>query len=102
MMSDDDNDGEMIFGDRGVLKLPDICLTGEEKPRKNPTQETWPDRESNSGALRDRRACFCQSHSGGHYLFIVKFILIIIIHALKFIQKNVEYFTSKPNAHGKF
>ena len=31
MMSDDDNDGQMIFGD---LKLPDICLTGEEKPRK--------------------------------------------------------------------
>ena len=33
-MSDDDNDGQMIFGDLGGLKLPDICLTGEEKPRK--------------------------------------------------------------------
>ena len=32
MMSDDDNDGQMIFGDLGGLKLPDICLTGEEKP----------------------------------------------------------------------
>ena len=30
----DDNDGQMIFGDLGGLKLPDICLTGEEKPRK--------------------------------------------------------------------
>ena len=24
-----DNDGQMIFGDLGGLKLPDICLTGE-------------------------------------------------------------------------
>ena len=31
-MSDDDNDGQMIFGNLVGLKLPDICLTGEEKP----------------------------------------------------------------------
>ena len=42
-MSMDDNDGQMIFGDLGDLKLPDICLTGEEKPRKNLTEETFPD-----------------------------------------------------------
>ena len=30
----DDNDGQMIFGDLVGLKLPDIRLTGEEKPRK--------------------------------------------------------------------
>ena len=30
----DDNDGQVIFGDLGGLKLPDIFLTGEEKPRK--------------------------------------------------------------------
>ena len=30
----DDNDGQMIFGDPGGLKFPDICLTGEEKPQK--------------------------------------------------------------------
>ena len=40
MNDDDDNDGQMIFGDLGCLNLPDICLTGEEKPRKNLTQET--------------------------------------------------------------
>ena len=28
----DDNGGQMIFGDLVGLKLPDICLTGEEKP----------------------------------------------------------------------
>ena len=27
-------------GNHGGLKLPDICLTGEEKPQKNFTQET--------------------------------------------------------------
>ena len=34
MMIDDDNGGQMTFGDLGGLKLPDICLTGEEKLRK--------------------------------------------------------------------
>ena len=65
MMSDDDNDGQMIFGDLGALTPPDICLTGEEKPRKNLTQETCPDRGSNPGPLRDRRACYRLAHNGG-------------------------------------
>ena len=39
------------------LNLPDIWLTGEEKPRKNLIQETCPDRELNPGPLRGRRAC---------------------------------------------
>ena len=65
MMIDDDNDGQMIFGDLGDLKDPDICLTGEEKPRKNLTQETFPDRGSNPGPLRDRRACYHLFHSDG-------------------------------------
>ena len=30
----DDNDGQMIVGDLGDLKLPDICLTGEKTPEK--------------------------------------------------------------------
>ena len=65
MMSDDDNDCQMIFGDLGGLKLPDIFLTGEEKPRKNLTQEICPDRGSNPGPLRDKRACCRLAHSGG-------------------------------------
>ena len=43
-MMSDDNDGQMTFGDQEGLKLPDICLISEEKPRKNLTQETCPDR----------------------------------------------------------
>ena len=65
MIDDDDNDGQMILGDLVSLKLPDICLTGEEKPRKHLIQETFPDRGSNPGPLRDRRACFRLAHSGG-------------------------------------
>ena len=65
-MSMDDNDGQMIFGDHGGLKLPDICLTGEEKPRKNLTQETCPDRGSNPGPLCDKRTCYHLLHSDGH------------------------------------
>ena len=42
MMSEDDNDGQMIFGDLGGLKLPDICLTGEEKPRKTSPRKLVP------------------------------------------------------------
>ena len=34
--ANDDYDGQMRFGDLGGLKFPDICLTGEEKPRKKP------------------------------------------------------------------
>ena len=30
----DDNDGQMIFGDRRALKLPDICLKGRKNPEK--------------------------------------------------------------------
>ena len=32
----DDCDGQMIFGDLGGVKFPDICLTGEEKTPKKP------------------------------------------------------------------
>ena len=35
-MMRDGYDGQMIFGDLVGLKLPDIRLTGEEKPRKKP------------------------------------------------------------------
>ena len=69
MMIDDDNDGQMIFGDRGGRKLPDIFLTGEENPRKNLTQETCPDRGSNPGPLHDTRACYHLAHIGGPQIF---------------------------------
>ena len=36
MMIGDDKGGQMLFGDLGGLKLPGICLTGQEKPREKP------------------------------------------------------------------
>ena len=65
VMNDDDNDGQMIFVDLGGLNHPNIYLTGEENPRKNLTQETCPDRGSNPGPLRGRRACYRLAHSSG-------------------------------------
>ena len=39
-----DYDGQMIFGDLVGLKLPDICLTYEEKPRKTSPRKLVPTR----------------------------------------------------------
>ena len=66
-INNSDNDGQMIFGDLVGLNLTDIRLTGEEKPRKNFTQETCPDRGSNPGPLRDRRACYRLAVDSEHH-----------------------------------
>ncbi|PSN32993.1 hypothetical protein C0J52_27281 [Blattella germanica] len=58
-----DHDGQMMSGDSLGLKFPDICLMGEEKPQKNLTQETCPDRESNPGPLRERRIRYPLLHN---------------------------------------
>ena len=54
----DDYDGQMIFGDLGGLKFPDIRLTDEEKSRK----KTSPRKPVPTG---DRTACYHLLHSGG-------------------------------------
>ena len=48
----------MISGDRWGLSFPDICLTVEEKPRKNLNRENWPLRVSNSGPLGKKQQCY--------------------------------------------
>ena len=52
-------------GNHMGLKLPDICLRGEEKPRKNLAHETYTERGLNLGPLRDRRACYRRLHNIG-------------------------------------
>ena len=42
MMIDDDNDGQIIFGNLEGLKLPDICLIGEENPEKTSPMKLVP------------------------------------------------------------
>ena len=45
------------------LKLPDICLRSEVKPRKKPHPGNLPDLASDPGPLRDRHACYRLLHS---------------------------------------
>ena len=61
----DDYDGQMIFGDLGG---PKASRHLSYRWGKNLTQETCPDRGSNSGPLRDRLACYHLVHSGGPLL----------------------------------
>ena len=56
-MKMDDNDDQMIFGDLGGLKLPDICLTGEEKPRKTSPRKLVPT------GNRTRARCVTSAHA---------------------------------------
>ena len=60
-----DDDGQMIFGEPWGHKASWYLSYRWGKPPKNLTQETCPDRGSNPGPLRDRRAYCCLPHSGG-------------------------------------
>ena len=53
----DDNDGQMIFGELGGLKLPDICLTGEENPKKISPRKLVPTGD------RTRARCMTGAHA---------------------------------------
>ena len=95
-----DNDGQMIIGD---LKLPDICLTGEEKPRKNLTQETCPDRGSNPGPLRDKRASYHLLHRGGRLILNVAYIFIHGVREISAIIVTDDYLCYKePESYYNF
>ena len=50
-----------------ALRFPTFVLQVRKNPekKKNLTQETCPDRGSNPGPLRDKRACYHLLHSGG-------------------------------------
>ena len=57
MNDDDDNDGQMIFGDLGGLMLPDICLTGEDNPEKTSPRKLVPTGD------RTRARCVTGAHA---------------------------------------
>ena len=57
MMSDDENDGQMRFGDLEGLKLPDIRLPGEENPRKTLPRKLVPTGD------RTRACCMTGAHA---------------------------------------
>ena len=84
----DDKDGQMIFGDLGGLKLPDICLTGEEKPEKTSPRKLIPTgNRTQARCVTSAHATTCStavdlfySVSGISYLFwLNKYIIILII-----------------------
>ena len=53
----DDYDGQMMFGDPVGLKLPDIRLIGEEKPRKTSPRKLVPT------GNRTRACCVASAHA---------------------------------------
>ena len=55
------------------------------KTPKNLTQETCPDRGSNPGPLRDKRACYHLLHSGG---LILQYFIKITVTILPISQNN--------------
>ena len=66
------------------LKVSWHLAYGWGKPPKKPlTQETCPDRGSNPGPLRDRRACYRLFHSGGqtinHSTLLVTYLVSHVI-----------------------
>ena len=65
----DDYDGQMIFGDLVGLSLPDIRLTGEEKPRKNPGNLCRPGIEPGPAAWQ-ARMLYRLLHSGGREIVL--------------------------------
>ena len=60
----DDYDGQMILGDLGGLKFPDICLTGEEKPRKTSPRKLVPTGD------RTRARCVTSTHATTWYTVV--------------------------------
>ena len=88
----DDYGGQMIFGDLMGLKFPDICLTGEEKPRRNLTRETCPDRGSNPGPLRDKRAWYHYNRKKEQYM---------IVNMLNYICQLQMYLSKKGQRYSR-
>ena len=62
-------------------------------PEKNLTQETCPDRGSNPGPLRDKRACYHLLHSGG-LIFILWMLKLCHIIEM-FIYEVSQFFIHK-------
>ena len=75
-MSDDDNDGQMILGDLGDLKLPGICLTGEEIPGKTSPRKFVPTRD------RTRARCVIGAHATACPTAMDLFIVIPIFKTI--------------------
>ena len=85
-MSDDGNDGQIIFGDLVGLKLSDICLTGEENPEKTSSRKLVPTRDRTRGrCVKGAHAIACSTavdssnnNDNGNIIIIIIIIIIIM------------------------
>ena len=67
-----DNDGRMIFGDLGGLKLPEICLTGEENPEKTSPRKLVLNRD------RTQARCMTGMHATTWSTIVDPYYIILI------------------------
>ena len=65
---------------RGSKASRHLSYRWGKTPKKNLTQETWPDRGSNPGPLRDRRTCYHLGHSSRLQFLNAQNIAPIEIH----------------------
>ena len=65
----------MIIGEPWEPKTSCFCLTDEENPRRKLIQETYPNRGSNPGPLRDgAHATACSTAVGIFYLLFINLL----------------------------
>ena len=83
IMNDDDDDGQMIFGDLVVLKLPDICLTGEKNPEETSSRKLDPTGD------RTRARCMTGVHATTCYTAVDKCVEMCFMR--KYLIVNITY-----------
>ena len=69
----DDYDGQMLFGNFVGLKLPDTCLKGGEKHRKNSPRKLVPTGD------RTRARCVKSAHATACSTAVDKILLLLLI-----------------------
>ena len=81
MIMDDDDDGQIIFGDLMGLKLPDVSLTCEEKPQKTLPRKLVPSGDrTRTHCMTGMHATTCSTavdirpHFPGHVLIFKSYI----------------------------
>ena len=92
VMRGDDNDVQIIFGDLVGLKLPDICPTGEEKPRKTSPKKLVPK------GVRTRAHCARGAHASACPTAVDPFFICYLL--FPYVGLTPHPGTYNPNARG--
>ena len=89
----DDYEVQMIFGDLVGLKRPDICLTGEEKPRKKTSLRKPVATGDRTRAPAWQGACYRLFHSGRNLSINTMELLLETFSHWAFLSYFTFYFT---------